>query len=214
MRLMQSGVMPSVSDVAEAAQVSRATAYRYFPSQAALVQAAVDEALGPIFGWRSEDSDVEARVSSLFGFAYPQIQAHEATHRAALLMALDQWTRRQAGTLGDEERIVRGNRRGLLELATVTAKSPLGPAARKRLAQSLSLLFGIESIIVLKDIWGLDDAGAAEIAAWAATALVRAALAEQAASPDTSKASDRDGTMRPSHLGERTGLRRAARRTG
>src|SRR5690606_1141187 len=32
--LMQEGVTPSVSDVAEAAGVSRATAYRYFPSQA------------------------------------------------------------------------------------------------------------------------------------------------------------------------------------
>src|SRR5690606_22736132 len=31
--LMQQGVTPSVSDVAEAAAVSRATAYRYFPSQ-------------------------------------------------------------------------------------------------------------------------------------------------------------------------------------
>src|SRR5688572_16214653 len=30
--LMQSGGTPSVSDVAEAAEVSRATAYRYFPS--------------------------------------------------------------------------------------------------------------------------------------------------------------------------------------
>ena len=31
-RLMQSGLTPSVSEVAEAAAVSRATAYRYFPS--------------------------------------------------------------------------------------------------------------------------------------------------------------------------------------
>ena len=44
-RLMQDGFVPSVSDVAEAAEVSRATAYRYFPSQAAMVQATVDEAL-------------------------------------------------------------------------------------------------------------------------------------------------------------------------
>ena len=51
MRLMQDGQIPSVSDVAEAAQVSRATAYRYFPTQSALIQAAVDEALGPILAW-------------------------------------------------------------------------------------------------------------------------------------------------------------------
>ena len=53
-RLMQDGFIPSVSDVAEAAEVSRATAYRYFPSQAAMVQAVVDEALGPILAWHSD----------------------------------------------------------------------------------------------------------------------------------------------------------------
>ncbi len=57
MRLMQDGLIPSVSDVAEAAQVSRATAYRYFPSQSALIQAAVDEALGPILAWTSDSRD-------------------------------------------------------------------------------------------------------------------------------------------------------------
>lgn len=184
MQLMQSGVIPSVSDVAEAAQVSRATAYRYFPSQAALVQAAVDEALGPILAWKSDAADVEARVGDLFSFAYRRMQAHEATHRAALLMALDQWTRRQAGTLGDEARIVRGNRRALLESAIAPAKGRLDPASGKRLAQSLSLLFGIESIVVLKDIWSLDDDGVAAVADWAARALVRAALAEGRAEPE------------------------------
>jgi AcrR family transcriptional regulator len=44
--LMQQGQTPSVSAVAEAAEVSRATAYRYFPSQAALVRAGIAEASG------------------------------------------------------------------------------------------------------------------------------------------------------------------------
>ena len=47
MRLMQGGQVPSVSEVAEAAEVSRATAYRYFPSQASIIQAAVNEVAGP-----------------------------------------------------------------------------------------------------------------------------------------------------------------------
>src|ERR1700752_4988663 len=64
-RLMQDGFVPSVSDVAEAAEVSRATAYRYYPSQAALVQAVVDEALGPILAWRSDNDDADRRGSAL-----------------------------------------------------------------------------------------------------------------------------------------------------
>lgn len=180
MRLMQSGIVPSVSDVAEAANVSRATAYRYFPSQAAMMQAAVDEALGPILTWESDSADIQKRVDSLFAMAYPRMQEFEVTHRAALLLALDQWSRRQAGTMGDEPRVVRGNRRGLLRAAVSPLKGEMGNAAVERLAQALSLMFGIESIVVLKDIWGLDSNETTSVASWAARALVRAALDENA----------------------------------
>jgi AcrR family transcriptional regulator len=177
-RLMQDGFIPSVSDVAEAAEVSRATAYRYFPSQAAMVQAVVDEALGPILGWRSEATDPAERVSSLFDFAFPRMLHYEATHRAALAQALDQWARRQAGTFGDEAPIVRGNRKALLRDALSPLEPHLGGQAFDKVTQSLSLIFGIEAIIVLKDIWGLDGEEALRVATWAACALVRAAMAD------------------------------------
>jgi AcrR family transcriptional regulator len=178
MGLMQAGRVPSVTDVAEAAEVSRATAYRYFPTQAALVQAAVDEALGPILRWRSDKKDAESRVAELFGFAYPRIDEYEATLRAALLQAMDQWSRRRAGTLGDEAPIFRGNRRELLGSALAPVKGTLPPADFDRLRQALSLIFGTEAFVVLKDIWGLDGEDARDVALWAAQALVRAATAE------------------------------------
>ena len=188
-RLMQDGFVPSVSDVAEAAEVSRATAYRYFPSQAAMVQAVVDEALGPILAWRSGDADADRRVFELLSFAFPRMLTYEATHRAALSQALDQWARRQAGTLGAEARIVRGNRKGLLRDALKPLKAQVGSQTFDKLAQSLSLIFGIEAIIVLKDIWGLDDEGVRRVAVWAAHALVGTALAETSdgANPKTKK---------------------------
>jgi AcrR family transcriptional regulator len=180
-RLMQDGYTPSVSDVAEAAEVSRATAYRYFPSQAAMVQAVVDEALGPILAWRSAENEPDRRVTELLEFAFPRLLKYEATHRAALSQALDQWTRRQAGTLGSEAPIVRGNRKVLLREALAPAAKRLGAEAFDKLAQSLSLIFGIEALVVLKDIWGLDDQEAREVALWASHALVGAALAEASA---------------------------------
>ena len=181
MGLMQRGLIPSVSDVAEAANVSRATAYRYFPSHAAMIQDAVDEALGPILGWSSDSSDPEERVADLFAFAYPRIDAYEATHRATLLLSLDQWTRRTAGTLGEEVEIVRGHRRKLLAEAVRPLRGRLGRAAFDRLTQSLSLIFGTEAFVVLKDIWNLDSEDARRVAIWAANALVRAAVAEATA---------------------------------
>lgn len=174
-RLMQDGVTPSVSDAAEAAGVSRATAYRYFPSQAALVQAVVDEGLGPILTWRSDSPDAGQRVSELIGTSLPRIDAFEATFKAALKLSLDQWARRQAGTLGAEPRLTRGHRVELLKEAIAPLRGQLSARHFERLAQALSLVFGVEVLIVLKDIWGLDAAATRDVAQWAASVLVNAA---------------------------------------
>ncbi|TIT09222.1 MAG: helix-turn-helix transcriptional regulator, partial [Mesorhizobium sp.] len=177
-RLMQAGATPSVSEVAEAAEVSRATAYRYFPSQTALVQAVVDEGLGPILTWKSASTDPERRVVELFDTAMPRIEAFEATFKAALKLSLDQWARRQAGTLGSEPAFTRGHRVDLLKDAIAPLKNRLPPREFKRLAQALSLIFGVEVLIILKDIWGLDSRKMMSVAQWAAGALVRAAVME------------------------------------
>jgi AcrR family transcriptional regulator len=174
-RLMQSGATPSVSEAAEAAGVSRATAYRYFSSQAALIQAVVDEGLGPILTWTSRSKDAVARVDELITTSLPRIEAYEATFKAALKLSLDHWARRQAGTLGEEPRFTRGHRKALLKDAIAPLRDRLSAAQFDRLAQALSLVFGVEVLIVLKDIWGLDSGETQSVARWAATALVEAA---------------------------------------
>jgi AcrR family transcriptional regulator len=180
-QLMQSGITPSVTEVAEAAEVSRATAYRYFPSQAALVQAVVDEALGPILSWQSGDPDPRKRVKDLLATAMPRIDEFEATFKAALKLSLDQWAQRQAGTLGNEPRFTRGHRVDLLRDVTAPLEGKISASKRDRLAQALSLVFGVEVLVVLKDIWGLSAAEAQGVAVWAAQALVDATTSEAAA---------------------------------
>jgi AcrR family transcriptional regulator len=178
-QLMQSGITPSVTEVAEAAEVSRATAYRYFPSQAALVQAVVDEALGPILSWESADPDPRNRIKDLLKTAMPRIDEFEATFRAALKLSLDQWAQRQAGTLGNEPRFTRGHRIDLLKDVTAPLKGQVSPARRARLNHALSLVFGVEALVVLKDIWGLSAAEAQAVAEWAGAALVDATINEK-----------------------------------
>ncbi len=179
-RLMQSGVTPSVTEAAEAAGVSRATAYRYFPSQAALVQAVVHEGLGPILTWKSAAKDTGERVDQLIATSLPRIEAYEATFKAALKLSLDQWARRQAGTLGEEPRLTRGHRVDLLKEAIAPLRDRLPAAQFDRLAQALSLVFGVEVLIVLKDIWGLDGEETLAVARWAAATLVQASAAAEA----------------------------------
>src|SRR5258707_14914100 len=46
--LLSDGQIPSVAEVAARAGVSRATAYRYFPSRSKLISAVVEHNLGPV----------------------------------------------------------------------------------------------------------------------------------------------------------------------
>jgi AcrR family transcriptional regulator len=180
MRLMQAGLVPSISDVAEEAQVSRATAYRYFPTQSALVQAAVDEALGPILKWSSSSEDAEQRVSELIQYSYPRMNDYEVPLRAALRLALDQWALVHAGKLSADEAMVRGRRIELLTSAVAPLRRKLGSVRTERLTQALSLVFGTEAFVVLKDIWRLDRESAEEVALWTCHALIRCAIEDLA----------------------------------
>jgi AcrR family transcriptional regulator len=194
--LMQKGITPSVSDVAEAAEVSRATAYRYFPSQAALVTAVVDEALGPILLWQSASDAAEERVADLLNFSMPRILEFESTFKAALKLSLEQWAQRQAGTLGEEPPFKRGHRVELLQSAIAPLRKTLPKKQFQRLAKALSLVYGLEVLIVLKDIWGLKFEETQGVALWAAQALVRAAVAETPATRTLGKPSGKPRVTR------------------
>jgi AcrR family transcriptional regulator len=169
--LMRRGQSPSVSEVAEAAGVSRSTAYRYFPTLADMLRAVVAEALGPILTWSDPSPRGEARLASLYRMTFQRLSEHEATFRAAIRQSLEP----QADLPGDKT-LGRGHRRALL--ARAVAGSGLSGDQASRLVWALSLTFGIEALIVLKDICGLDDAQAEEVAIWSAHALLDAARRE------------------------------------
>ncbi len=176
--LMQRGQSPSVSEAAEAAGLSRATAYRYFPTQSALVEAVFDHALGPILQWDSASSDVGDRVQDLLTSSNHRIVEFEATFKAALGLSLQQWALQRSGTPSTGPEFRRGHRIALLEKALAPLRDKLSDAEFSRLAKSLSLIFGLEVILVLKDIWNVDVEEMRDVATWTARALVRAALAE------------------------------------
>jgi hypothetical protein len=69
----------------------------------------------------------------------------------------------------------------MLQMAIAPLKNKLPEAKFQRLAKALSLVYGLEVLIVLKDLWGLDFDETKDVATWAASALVRAAVDEAAA---------------------------------
>lgn len=180
--LMQRGKTPSVSDAAEAAGVSRATAYRYFPTQSALVEAVVHHALGPILEWDSTLDCAEERVFDLLASSSARIIEFEATFKAALGLSLEQWAQARSNVVPSGPQFRRGHRIDLLEKALSPLRGKLTEAQFGRLAMALSLTFGLEVILVLRDIWKVDVSEMQDVATWAARALVRAALAEAAQS--------------------------------
>ena len=59
-----------------------------------------------------------------------------------------------------------------------------GLAVRDRLHRALSVVYGIEPYVILKDIWGLPDRDVERTALWMADALIDAALRESGVEPE------------------------------
>ena len=177
--IKQDGHIPSVAEVAVRCKVSRATAYRYFPSRSALITAVIDVSLGPVRTFQSTSVDARERVQELFERSFPRFKEFEPQMRAAAQLSLEQWQLRRAGLL-EEEPYQRGHRIRILEhaLAPLTAKMSAG--SHKRLHMAMCIVFGIEPYMVLKDIWGVGDREVERTALWMAQALIDAALREAA----------------------------------
>jgi AcrR family transcriptional regulator len=169
--LVRAGQRPTVSAVADRVGVSRATAYRYFPSQdlmlsEAAIRAAADAADGApsVVTTATEPAEVAAAIARLAGqYAID----HEERLRTSLRLSLDPHSGYQ-----------RPGRRGRwVDEILASAGDGLDPAARARLSAALHLVLGVDPIIVLTDVAGLNRDQALDVLEWAAAALVRAAIA-------------------------------------
>jgi AcrR family transcriptional regulator len=175
--LLGRGETVSVAEVAHHAGVSRATAYRYFPTRGKLISAVVDFSLGPVRQAASSFADGRERIEELFRQTFPRFREYEPQLRAALQVSLSDMALERAGKL-TEEPYRRGHRIDILTHAAMPLRAQLGKRAFDRLVRALSVVYGIEAYVVLRDIWGARDREIQAIAAWIADALVEAALRE------------------------------------
>jgi AcrR family transcriptional regulator len=174
-RLMKQGRKPSLEEIAEEALVSRATAYRHFPSvDALLLEASLDVAIpeaDDLFRDGSSDDPV-ARLERVDTALHDMILTNEAPLRMMLVHSLQRDFRNQ----GDAELPTRQNRRTpLIEAALEPTRNQFKPATLKTLSKALALIIGTEAMVVLKDVLQLDDADARKVKRWAIRALVAAA---------------------------------------
>jgi AcrR family transcriptional regulator len=168
--------VPSVAAVAAAADVSRRTAYRYFPTAEQMATEAVLETLGPhldpavVEAHRSQD--VPKRVAATVRRMQRGAVENERLLRTMIRLTVG----RTPPAAGGRHPASRGSRRvGWLEEAIRPLRGRLGKATYGRLLSALSLCVGAEALIVLRDVRGLGTEEAIEVSVWAADALVRAA---------------------------------------
>jgi AcrR family transcriptional regulator len=140
---------PTVEQAADAAGVSRATAYRYFPTQEALsVELETQDV------WREvealvvdpQTADVGARLDRLIDAVVRAVYAEERHVRTAFRVYHDK---------------------------TI---SPVPAETRESLRLALALAISPDAVTMLKDVAGLDAEQTSSVLKWAARAMLRAAV--------------------------------------
>jgi AcrR family transcriptional regulator len=174
-RLVRRGRIPSVAEVAQSAGVSRATAYRYFPSRSKLVSAVIAEALAPVRRAVPQQGDPKQRLHELLDRTYSRFHDFEPHMRAALQLALEHQSLEAAGLL-EEEPFRRGQRTEILATTIAPLKKRLSKKTYDRLLRALAVVYGIEPMVILKDICGAGDRETEAVVRWMMDALVDAAL--------------------------------------
>jgi AcrR family transcriptional regulator len=170
----------SVADIADAAHVSRPTAYRYFATPELLRAQATLFAAG-----RIETSELdqlargsgspEEKLDALIVGSDAMTAAHEIEFRSLLRLSLDSGLR-TTNALPRRPQF----RQSWLSSALAELKDELGEPRFNRLVAVLSLMCGIESFIVLHDVLRMKPRQASDVKRWAARLLLHAAIHEAA----------------------------------
>jgi AcrR family transcriptional regulator len=155
--LIQAGADVSMPEVARRALVSEATAYRYFPDLASLVNEAIAglwpspaAALAPVAG----STDPVERIAFASEVFLRRVLAYQGSVRAMIAATI---TRSEVAATRP------GLRFGWIEYALAPAEATLAPAdseAFVRLKRDLAVVISPESLFTLTDLCGLspDDA--------------------------------------------------------
>ncbi len=168
----QGGAAPTVEAAAEAASVSRTTAYRYFPTQRALLVAAHPETAASTLIPDDAGDDPEARLLGAVNAFIRIVVDTERQQRTMLRLSLD------PGPSSESLPLRQGRAITWFEEALAPLRPRLTDAEIHRLSLSVRSAVGIESLVWLTDIAGLTREEAAERMLWSARALLHQALTD------------------------------------
>ncbi|MET7684574.1 TetR family transcriptional regulator [Streptomyces sp. NPDC005423] len=167
--LSRTGREVTMPEVARAALVSEATAYRYFPDLFSLLREAIagqlptpEEALASV----ADSEDAVERVAAATEFLLRHVLARQGVVRAMIA----------ATVVRPAEAAARpGLRFGLIDSA-LAPLTGLAPAARAQLRRDLAVVVSAEALFSLTDLHGLDPEEAVTSIVHTAGTLTRAAV--------------------------------------
>ncbi len=139
-----------------------------------MLTAVVGASLGPMRTFASDHLEGIDRVMDLFKRSLPRLTKNETSFRTAVQLSLEQRALALAGQL-KEPSFRRGYRIQILAHAMEPFKTQLPEDIYLQLHKALSVVYGIESYIVLKDIWNESSKQVETTVLWMAKALVEAA---------------------------------------
>jgi AcrR family transcriptional regulator len=170
--LVASGKTPTVEAAAAAADISRTTAYRYFPNQRLLLAAAHPETEASSLLTPDAPDDPGARLETVVE-AFTQLVADtEAQQRTMLRLSLE------PDAAGHDLPLRKGRAIGWIEEALRPLRGQLSARELRRLILAIRSATGIEARVWLTDIAGLSSLEATELMRWSARAIYRSALEE------------------------------------
>jgi AcrR family transcriptional regulator len=177
--LMHKGLTPSIEEVADAAQVSRATAYRYFPTQEHIIagSAVMYANLGGEERLKAalEIDDAYVRLDNVILEFHERFSTNEVAYRTLLRVLL------QPTAEGDrvDQPSVRGSRHlHWLHEALLPIQSQVSTEAFDNLVMALAASTGFEAFVTLRDNCLLDSQKAKDVMRWMGRTLLQSTLAE------------------------------------
>jgi len=173
--LLAQGRRPTVAEAADAALVSRATAYRYFPSQGALLLEAALQSTHPEIAPALADApadDVNARFDVVCTAMFERVIEAEPQMRQMLQFTQQEWLDNSDVV---KPRLRQGRRLEWIEQALEPLRGRLDKNDFERLVNGLAMTVGVEAYIALRDVCGLDNQAAIATMRWAGHALITAA---------------------------------------
>ena len=171
--LVAGGVTLTVERAAEAASISRTTAYRYFPNQRSLLVAAHPEIGASSLLPDNAPDDAATRLDLVIDAFTRSNVKNEAQQRTMLRLSLDADPVERAQLPLRQGRAIKW-----IEEALEPLRTEMPSADIHRLALAIRTATGIEALAWLTDIAGLSRDDATELMRWSARALLQSTLAD------------------------------------